>query len=46
MIHVDLDDPRIGTDDGIPLFLPQGGQSPLLDHVAGGAAQRSMPGSR
>jgi hypothetical protein len=40
MIHVDLDDPRIGTDDGIPLFLPQGGQSPLLDHV--GAVLRSI----
>jgi len=34
MIHVDLDDPRIGTSDGLPLFLPQGGQSPLLDHVS------------
>ena len=34
MIHVDLDDPRIGRDDGEPLFRPQGGNTPYLDHVA------------
>lgn len=34
MIHVDLDDPRLSTTEGLPLFLPQGGQSPLLEHVS------------
>jgi len=34
MIHVDLDDPRIGRDEGAPLFLPQGGNTPYLDHIA------------
>ena len=34
MIHVDLDDPRIGRDEGELLFLPQGGNTPYLDHVA------------
>jgi hypothetical protein len=33
MIHVDLDDPRVGTD-GFPLFLPHGGNAPYLNHVA------------
>lgn len=33
MIHIDLDDPRVGTE-GEPLFLPHGGNSPYLDHVA------------
>ena len=33
VIHVDLDDPRVG-DRGEPLFLPHGGNSPLLDQVA------------
>lgn len=33
VIHIDLDDPRVG-DDGEPLFLPHGGNSPLLDQVA------------
>jgi len=28
---VDLDDPRLGDDDGEPLFLPLGGNSPSLD---------------
>jgi hypothetical protein len=30
MIHIDLDDPRVGTKVGEPLFLPQGGHSPYL----------------
>lgn len=35
VIHVDLDDPRISVSEGEPVFLPQGGNSPYLDHVAG-----------
>lgn len=35
MIHVDMDDPRVGAEDGLPLFLDHGGNAPLLDHVAG-----------
>jgi hypothetical protein len=34
-IRIDLDDPRVSRDDGLPLFLPQGGNSPYLEHVAG-----------
>jgi hypothetical protein len=34
VIHVDLDHPRISQTDGQPVFLPQGGNSPYLDHVA------------
>lgn len=33
MIHVDLDDPRVSWTEGEPVFLPQGGNSPYLDHV-------------
>ena len=33
MIHIDLDDPRVGGE-GDALFLPHGGNSPYLDHVA------------
>lgn len=32
-IHVDLDDRRIGGD-GEPLFLPHGGNTPYLSHIA------------
>lgn len=35
VIHVDLDDPRVSFSEGEPVFLPQGGNSPYLDHVAG-----------
>ena len=35
MIHVDLDDPRVGRDEGDPLFLPHGGNAPRLEQVAG-----------
>ncbi|GAA0734871.1 SapC family protein [Sphingomonas japonica] len=35
MIHVDLDDPRVGAEDGLPLFLEHGGNAPYLDHVSG-----------
>jgi hypothetical protein len=34
MIHVDLDDPRVGAADGVPLFLEHGGNAPYLEHVA------------
>jgi hypothetical protein len=34
MIHVDLDHPRVSRTDGEPLFLPAGGNSPYLQHVA------------
>ena len=35
MIHIDLGHPRISKEDGHPVFLPQGGNSPYLDHIAG-----------
>jgi hypothetical protein len=35
MIHVEMDDPRVGADDGLPLFLEHGGNAPYLEHVAG-----------
>lgn len=34
VIHVDLDHPRISFDEGEPVFLPQGGNSPYLEQVA------------
>lgn len=35
VIHVDLDHPRISrTDEGERVFLPEGGNSPYLDHIA------------
>src|SRR5688572_32360984 len=34
LIHVDLDHPRVSFTEGEPVFLPQGGNTPLLDHVA------------
>lgn len=34
MIHVDLDDPRVGRETGEPLFKTHGGNTPFLDHVA------------
>ncbi len=33
-VHIDLDDPRVGTAEGEPLFLPQGGASRYLEHVS------------
>ena len=33
VVHVDLDHPRVGAPDGVPVFLPQGGQSPYLEYV-------------
>jgi len=35
VIHVDLDDPRISSTEGEPVFLPQGGNSRYLDRIAG-----------
>ena len=35
VIHVDLDDPRISTTEGEPVFLPQGGNSRYLDRIVG-----------
>jgi hypothetical protein len=35
MIHVDMDDARVGVAAGEPLFLPQGGNSPYLQRIAG-----------
>lgn len=34
VIHVDLDNPRISRTEGEAVFLPHGGNSPYLDHVA------------
>ena len=34
VIHVDLDHPRISHTEGEPVFLPQGGNSRYLEHVA------------
>ena len=33
MIHVDLDHPRIGSGEGVPVFLKHGGHSPYLQHI-------------
>lgn len=33
-VHIDLDDPRVGTAEGELLFLPQGGASRYLEHVS------------
>jgi len=37
MIHVDMDDPRVGVaeGEGLPLFLEHGGNAPYLDHMSG-----------
>lgn len=35
VMHVDLEHPRISFTDGEPVFLPQGGNSPYLQHIAG-----------
>lgn len=34
MIHVDLDDPRVGESEGEPLFLRHGGNAPCLERIA------------
>jgi hypothetical protein len=33
IVHIDLDDPRVGAADGAPLFLPQGGSARYLEHI-------------
>jgi hypothetical protein len=35
MIHVDMDDPRVGNDEGLPLFLEHGGNAPYLNLMSG-----------
>lgn len=35
MIYVDIDDARVSETEGEPLFLPHGGNSPYLEHIAG-----------
>lgn len=35
MIYVDLDDPRVGGADGLPLFLEHGGNAPYLEQMSG-----------
>ena len=35
MIHVDMDDPRVGDGEGLPLFLEHGGNTPYLNHISG-----------
>jgi hypothetical protein len=32
-VHIDLDNPRVSTTEGEPVFLAHGGVSPYLDHV-------------
>jgi hypothetical protein len=34
VIHVDMEHPRVSLDEGEPVFLPHGGNSPYLDHIA------------
>lgn len=34
VLHVDMDDPRVGAAEGEPVFLPHGGISPYLERVA------------
>ncbi|MET1163170.1 MAG: SapC family protein [Pseudoxanthomonas sp.] len=33
MVHIDLDNPRVRTDGGEPLFRDQGGTTPYLDRI-------------
>ncbi|AJP71727.1 SapC family protein [Sphingomonas hengshuiensis] len=35
MIQVDMDDPRVGGEEGLPLFLKHGGNAPYLNHISG-----------
>jgi len=34
VIHVDIEDPRVGRPEGHAVFMPQGGNTPFLDHIA------------
>jgi len=33
VIHVDMDHPSISESEGTPVFLPHGGEGPLLEHI-------------
>ena len=33
VIHIDMDDPRVGVDEGQAVFLPFGGDSPYLEKI-------------
>jgi hypothetical protein len=33
LVHVDLDSPRIGRGEGVPVFLPHGGATEYLDRI-------------
>ncbi len=33
VVHVDMDHPSISSNEGAPVFLPQGGESPYLEHI-------------
>jgi len=35
VLHVDLEHPRVNATQGEPVFLPQGGNTPYLEHVTG-----------
>jgi hypothetical protein len=35
VMHVDLEHPRVSFNEGEPVFLPHGGNSPYLQHIAG-----------
>ncbi|ATY30814.1 SapC family protein [Sphingomonas psychrotolerans] len=35
MIHVDMDDPRVGESEDLPLFLQHGGNAPYLNQISG-----------
>lgn len=35
VMHVDLDHPRVNFAKGEPVFMPQGGNSPYLEYIAG-----------
>ncbi len=32
-VFCNMDDPRVGATNGLPLFLPQGGHAPFLNHI-------------
>jgi hypothetical protein len=34
VVHINLDDARVGKSDGHAVFMPQGGNTPFLDHIA------------
>jgi hypothetical protein len=34
VVHIDMDHPKVGTEQGQQLFLSQGGNSPYLEHIS------------